>query len=194
MTLLGGYSYDGVSAGIWVLHRGPKSGGSKLVKVKEFFWMLAATDNFLYLKVSLKLMLWSHMPVCYYKFDITHESVFSSPSLLNEYLRYDKLWGPSQRVVTLFCWGDFSCLSTFLFLFIVADWIGCEEVSDPGSEKEYFSSLHIKYFHCFFLFLSSRADTGGRGGQRSFILWPRALRARHHLPLQIQKHSYRNTQ
>ena len=64
--------------------------------------MLAATDNFLYLKVSLKLMLWSHMPVCYYKFDITHESVFSSPSLLNEYLRYDKLWGPSQRVVTLF--------------------------------------------------------------------------------------------
>ena len=63
--------------------------------------MLAATDNFLYLKVSLKLMLWSHMPVCYYKFDITHESVFSSPSLLNEYLRYDKLWGPSQRVVTL---------------------------------------------------------------------------------------------
>ena len=67
--------------------------------------MLAATDNFLYLKVSLKLMLWSHMPVCYYKFDITHESVFSSPSLLNEYLRYDKLWGPSQRVVTLFRYG-----------------------------------------------------------------------------------------
>ena len=64
--------------------------------------MLAATDNFLYLKVSLKLMLWSCMPVGKYKFDITHESVFSSPSLLNEYLRYDKLWGPSQRVVTLF--------------------------------------------------------------------------------------------
>ena len=63
--------------------------------------MLAVTDNFLYLKVSLKLMLWSCMPVCKYKFDVTHESVFSSPSLLNEYLRYDKLWGPSQRVVTL---------------------------------------------------------------------------------------------
>ena len=63
---------------------------------------MGATDNFLYLKVSLKLMLWSCMPVCSYKFDITHESVFSSPSLLNEYLRYDKLWGPSQRVVTLF--------------------------------------------------------------------------------------------
>ena len=30
------------------------------------------------------------------------ESVYSSPSLLNEYLWYDKLWGPSQRVVTLF--------------------------------------------------------------------------------------------
>ena len=28
-------------------------------------------------------------------------NVFSSPSLLNEYLRYVKLWGPSQRVVTL---------------------------------------------------------------------------------------------
>ena len=28
--------------------------------------------------------------------------VYSSPSLLNEYLWYDKLWGPSQRVVTLF--------------------------------------------------------------------------------------------
>ena len=67
--------------------------------------MLAANDNFLYLKVPLKLMLWSHMPVCYYKFDITHESVFSSPSLLNEYLRYHKLWGPSQRVVTLFLLG-----------------------------------------------------------------------------------------
>ena len=30
MTLFGGYSYDGVSAGIWVIHRGPKS-GCKLV-------------------------------------------------------------------------------------------------------------------------------------------------------------------
>ena len=26
MTLFGGYSYDGVSAGIWVIHTGPKSG------------------------------------------------------------------------------------------------------------------------------------------------------------------------
>ena len=26
LTLFGGYSYDGVSAGIWVLHRGAKSG------------------------------------------------------------------------------------------------------------------------------------------------------------------------
>ena len=37
-----------------------------------------------------------------YTNSITHESVYSSPSLLNEYFRYDKLWGPSQRVVTLF--------------------------------------------------------------------------------------------
>ena len=27
MTLFGGYSYDGVSAGIWVIHTGAKSGG-----------------------------------------------------------------------------------------------------------------------------------------------------------------------
>ena len=29
VTLFGGYSYDGVSAGIWVIHRGGKSGGSR---------------------------------------------------------------------------------------------------------------------------------------------------------------------
>ena len=28
VTLFDSYSYDGVSAGIWVLHTGPKSGGS----------------------------------------------------------------------------------------------------------------------------------------------------------------------
>ena len=33
---------------------------------------------------------------------ITYESLYSSSYLLNEYLLYDKLWGPSQRVVTLF--------------------------------------------------------------------------------------------
>ena len=27
MTLFGGYSYDGVSAGIWVIYTGAKSGG-----------------------------------------------------------------------------------------------------------------------------------------------------------------------
>ena len=37
VTLFGGYSYDGVSAGIWVIHTGAKSGGSELVKVKEVF-------------------------------------------------------------------------------------------------------------------------------------------------------------
>ena len=33
---------------------------------------------------------------------ITYESLYSSSYLLNEYLLYDKLWGPSQRVVILF--------------------------------------------------------------------------------------------
>ena len=37
------------------------------------------------------IQFWLHR----YEFD------YSSPSLLNEYLWYDKLWGPSQRVVTL---------------------------------------------------------------------------------------------
>ena len=32
---------------------------------------------------------------------ITHEFLYSSSSLLNESLLHDKLWGPSQRVVTL---------------------------------------------------------------------------------------------
>ena len=32
---------------------------------------------------------------------ITYESLYSSSYLLNEYLLYDKLWGPSQRVVSL---------------------------------------------------------------------------------------------
>ena len=30
VTLFGGYSYDGVSAGIWVINTGPVSGGSWL--------------------------------------------------------------------------------------------------------------------------------------------------------------------
>ena len=37
VTLFDSYSYDGVSVGIWVIHTGAKSGGSELVKVKEFF-------------------------------------------------------------------------------------------------------------------------------------------------------------
>ena len=30
VTLFGGYSYDGVSFGIWVIHTGPKSGGEQV--------------------------------------------------------------------------------------------------------------------------------------------------------------------
>ena len=29
--LFGGYSYDGVSAGIWVIHTDPKSGGEQVM-------------------------------------------------------------------------------------------------------------------------------------------------------------------
>ena len=38
---------------------------------------------------------------------ITHEFLYSSSSLLNESLLHDKLWGPSQRVVTLL-YGSFN--------------------------------------------------------------------------------------
>ena len=49
-------------------------------------------------------MLNPHCLLCLVAFtiSITHESIYSSPSLLDEYLWYDKLWGPSQRVITLF--------------------------------------------------------------------------------------------
>ena len=30
VTLFDSYSYDGVSAGIWVIHTGPKSGGERV--------------------------------------------------------------------------------------------------------------------------------------------------------------------
>ena len=48
-------------------------------------------------------------------------------------------------------WVNYSCVSTFLFLSIVSDWIGCEEVCVPGKKKEYFSTLHlILFFLSFF--------------------------------------------
>ena len=68
LTLFDSYSYDGLSAGIWVIHTG------KLVKVKGFFWMLAVSDLLYLLKrtlLLLKVMLWSYMPVYFYKFDYT---------------------------------------------------------------------------------------------------------------------------
>ena len=49
---------------------------------------------------------------------LTQKSVHSSPSLLSEYFWYDKLWGPSQRVVTLFLLSIVSC---FLKAYQVVD-------------------------------------------------------------------------
>ena len=60
VTLFDSYSYDGVSAGIWVIHT--------------------------YIHTCLLVQVW----------------INSSPSLPNHCLWYGKLWGPSQRVVTLF--------------------------------------------------------------------------------------------
>ena len=38
VTLFGGYSYDGVSAGIWVIHTGPKSGGDQGTLFGGYFY------------------------------------------------------------------------------------------------------------------------------------------------------------
>ena len=55
---------------------------------------------------------------------ITYESLYSSSYLLNEYLLYDKLWGPSQRVVTLLytysSWGDHEYGWIYYILVLVA--------------------------------------------------------------------------
>ena len=53
VTEFDSYSYDGVSAGIWVIHTGAKSGGE----------VVTLFDSYL----------------------MTHESVYGSPSLVNEY-------------------------------------------------------------------------------------------------------------
>ena len=73
MTLFGGYSYDGVSAGIWVIHTGAKSGGELVTLfggyscdgVSAGIWVLKRT------LVLLKFMLWSCSPYCLYKFVYT---------------------------------------------------------------------------------------------------------------------------
>ena len=84
VTLFDSYSCDGVSAGIWVIHTGAKSGGSELVKVKDFFLMLAASDLSYLLKRTL-LLLWACMPVCCLVFVRIHKT--SSYKLLS-YFRF----------------------------------------------------------------------------------------------------------
>ena len=49
---------------------------------------------------------------------INNESVKSSPFSFNEYVWYDKLWGPSLRVVTLFSILKYSYIPTSLFILI----------------------------------------------------------------------------
>ena len=96
VTLFGGYSYDGVIAGIWVLHTGAISGcklqtlfgGYSFDGVIASIWVIDTGGRSGCKKIPL--------------FDSDSDNGISSPSLLNEYLWYDKHWGPSQRVVTLF--------------------------------------------------------------------------------------------
>ena len=56
---------------------------------------------------------------------ITYESLYSSSYLLNENLLYDKLWGPSQREVTLF-------YSAFIFLISLSQCGSVGQVSHIG--------------------------------------------------------------
>ena len=77
--------------------------------------MLAASEYILSLKEDITFAL--VMYACLLN-AITHESLHSSPSLLSEYFWYDKLWGPSQRVVTLFLLSIVSC---FLKAYQVVD-------------------------------------------------------------------------
>ena len=46
---------------------------------------------------------------------INNKSVKSSPFSFNEYVWYDKLWGPSLRVVTLFSILKYSNIPTSLY-------------------------------------------------------------------------------
>ena len=123
--------------------------------------------------------------------------------------KQESIVNQSSAGLTIFCYPE---LKSFYFADISLDLHSCELIIlvyllsyffllfqigldvrrsvTRATRKSIF--LHfILYFYFLVLFLSRRANTGGRGGQRSFILWPRALRARHHLPLQIQK--YANT-
>ena len=73
MTLFDSYSCDGVSAGVWVIHTGAKSGGELVTLfggyscdgVSAGIWVLKRT------LVLLKFMLWSCLPFCLYKFVYT---------------------------------------------------------------------------------------------------------------------------
>ena len=104
VTLFGGYSYDGVSAGVWLLlcYASDVKGSRFQVLDCAGEYIKSAWITFCW--VLLNENSWRYCHVWLFAFTnlITYESVYSSPSLPNEYLWYDKLWGPSQRVVTLF--------------------------------------------------------------------------------------------
>ena len=94
VTLFDSYSYDGVSAGIWVIHTEVANLGARWSR---------------FLTVTL-MMVWVLVNGSYiHRWQIRvqdgHAWINSSPSLPNHCLWYGKLWVPSQRVVTLFNWS-----------------------------------------------------------------------------------------
>ena len=96
VTLFDSYSYDGVSAGIWVILQVPNLGVTLFDShssdgVNAGIWVIHTGNRF---------QIWVRAGHTF------------CPSLLNDCLRYDKLWGPSQRVVTLFFFHKHSDIHT----------------------------------------------------------------------------------
>ena len=74
----------------------------KYVSCSSFKWKQLLILSYLLKRTLVLLKVLPLSCIFAYTNLITHEFLYSSSSLLNESLLHDKLWGPSQRVVTLF--------------------------------------------------------------------------------------------
>ena len=66
MTLFDSYSYDGVSAGIWVIHTGPKSGGELVTLFDSYSYdgvsaciLVIHTRGFLLIQIRFHMNLYT---------------------------------------------------------------------------------------------------------------------------------------
>ena len=74
----------------------------KYVSCSSFKWKQLLILSYLLKRTLVLLKVLPLSCIFAYTNLITHEFLYSSSSLLNESLLHDKLWGPSQRVVTSF--------------------------------------------------------------------------------------------